>query len=184
MDQAAFFPTILESFIFWWMSERERQTDRQKVENAHQLWAALVEFVECGTNHFPPQFQKTEFSYMAPWYWREAEKSGHLLCSGRGAGVLDIVTVTKCDSCHTFCSPHKYTHCLLSGGCLQISPGPCTQPKAHSLHVFCMSPSKVLIWLKRYAILTGPTFKTQYTVGEQGWDIHCRKGGMGDPLSH
>lgn len=82
---------------------------------------------------------------------------------------------------HLFCSSlHKYTHHLLKGMPASLTRS-LHQPEVHSLHVFCVRHSKVLIWLKRHVILTRPTFKTRCTVGEQGQNIRYGKGGSVSP---
>lgn len=53
------------------------------------------------------------------------------------------------------------------------------QPKVHSLHVYGVRPSKVLMWLKRHVILTRSRHDTQW--GEQGQNVHCGKGGSMSP---
>lgn len=53
------------------------------------------------------------------------------------------------------------------------------QPSVHSLHVYGIRLSKVLMGLKRHVILTPSRHDTQW--GEQGQNVHCGKGGSMSP---
>ena len=129
----------------------------------------------------PLMFHRLEFSHVAPRNWRGPEKS-HLLGSGRGGGVLGIVqslSQTVIPVIHAFVFLCIDTLTASLTGVPASLTWSLHQPKVHSLHVYSIRPSKVLMWLKRHVILTPLRHDTQW--GEQGQNVHCGKGGSISP---